>query len=83
MKTEIVGNTYENGKRVSNQRVYYDKSDDLFTLANLQRNYENICTQLDDCQDSDRKERLAREKTRLESELEAQETLISGYVTET
>lgn len=83
MKTEIVGNTYENGKRVSSQRVYYDKSDDLFTLANLQRNYENICAQLDDCQDSDRRERLAREKTRLESELEAQETLISGYVTVT
>ncbi len=79
MKTEIISNTYENGKRVETQRVTYDKSDDLYTLANLQRRYEGVCKQIENAGEDENVETLLSEKTKLEAEIVAQETKVDGY----
>lgn len=78
MKTEVVENTYENGKRISMQKVTYDKSDDLFTLANLQRQYEGICRKIEEGSITDSAYLLA-EKERLETEIQAQQAIIDQY----
>lgn len=78
MVTEIVGNSYENGKRVSMQKVTYDKSDDLFKLANLQRQYEVICARINQASDADISA-LESERTRLEVSIAEQAEILSGY----
>lgn len=82
MITEITSNIYENGKRISMQRVTYDKSDDLYALANYQRQYENICVQLAAAPDGGDTTFLQSEKIRLEHELAAQQTIVDGYTIE-
>ena len=78
MKTEVIENTYENGKRISMQKVTYEKSDDLFTLANLQRQFESICRKIEEENTTDYTYLLA-EKERLESEIQAQQAMIDQY----
>ena len=79
MNTEIVGNTYENGKRVSMQKVTYDKSDDLFKLANLQRQYEVVCTRLENLEEGADASAVESEKVRLEANITEQTAYINGY----
>ena len=79
MKTETISNDYIDGKRVSTQKVTYDKSDDLFTLANIQRQYENICNRIEEAEAGADVSYLTQEKTRLEGELAAQQEIIDNY----
>ncbi len=79
MNTEIVGNSYENGKRVSMQKVTYDKSDDLFKLANLQRQYEVICERIAALPEGADASSLESEKARLETLVGEQTAYIAGY----
>ena len=78
MVTEITSSTYEGGKRIEIQRVTYEKSDDLYALANAQRRYENLCTQLETAE-GDYRERLQGEKERLEAEIAEKERIVAGY----
>lgn len=81
MTTETTSSTYENGKRIEVQRVIYEKSDDLYALANLQRRYENVCKQIETAVEGDELESLNSEKARLAAEIEAKESIVAGYDT--
>ena len=79
MKTEVISNDYVDGKRVSTQKVTYNKSDDLYTLARLQRKYERLCTQISQTTNEEELSMLNEEKASLEVELNAQEEVVNGY----
>ncbi len=79
MTTEITSTKYENGKRVEVQRVTYEKSDDLYALASVQRRYENLCKQIDNATEGTDLESLQAEKVKLEAELEEKENIVAGY----
>lgn len=79
MTTEITSTKYENGKRVEVQRVTYEKSDDLYALASVQRRYENLCRQIDNAAEGTDLESLQAEKAKLEAELEEKENIVAGY----
>lgn len=79
MTTEITSTKYENGKRVEVQRVIYEKSDDLYALANAQRRYENLCKQIDNAAEGTDLESLQVEKAKLEAEIEERENIVAGY----
>ncbi|MBQ8549859.1 MAG: hypothetical protein IJ426_00800 [Clostridia bacterium] len=79
MTTEITSTKYENGKRVEVQRVTYEKSDDLYALASVQRRYENLCKQIDNAAEGTDLESLQAEKAKLEAELEEKENIVAGY----
>ena len=82
MITEVVSNSYADGKRISTQKVTYDKSDDLYTLANLQRRHEHTCELLANPPSGYTEkniEHLEAEKASLEAEIAAQEAIINGY----
>lgn len=82
MKTEVVSNEFVDGKRVCTQKVTYNKSDDIFTLANLQKRYEKLCTQISESTDENERVLLNDEKASVEAQIVAQEELINGYDTE-
>lgn len=79
MTTEITSTKYENRKRVEVQRVIYEKSDDLYALANAQRRYENLCKQIDNAAEGTDLESLQAEKAKLEAEIEERENIVAGY----
>ena len=79
MTTEITSTKYENGKRIEVQRVIYEKSDDLYALANAQRRYENLCKQIDNAAEGTDLESLQAEKAKLEAEIEERENIVAGY----
>ena len=79
MKTEVTSNTYENGQRVEIQRVIYDKSDDLFTLANFQRHYERVCKQIEESTNATVIAQLQGEKERLAADIIRVESNLAGY----
>ena len=79
MTTETTSSTYENGKRVEVQRVTYEKSDDLYALASVQRRYENLCKQIDNAAEDTDLESLHAEKAKLGAEIEERENIVSGY----
>ena len=79
MKTEVISNDYVDGKRVSTQKVTYNKSDDLYTLASLQRKYERLCMQISQTTNEEELSMLNEEKASLEAELNAQEEVVNGY----
>lgn len=79
MTTEITNSTYENGKRIEVQRVTYEKSDDLYSLAAAQRRYENLCKQIDNAVEGADLESLQAEKAKLEAEIEEKENIVAGY----
>ena len=79
METLIVDNRFENGKRVCTQEVTYEKSDDLFTLANLQRQYENVCLQIRNAKEGTNIEYLKNQKEKLALSIACQEDIIKGY----
>ena len=78
MKTEIIGSHYENGQRVVVQHVTYDKSDDMFTLANLQRRYERLNKQIESS-DEEEVEVLRSNLKRVEEEMIEQQAIVDGY----
>jgi|GEM_PF-1927035 len=82
MTTERISSTYENGKRIEMQKATYDKSDDLFTLANLQRRYERLCETISNQPEGSALESLEKEKAELEAKIAEQEALIDGYTVE-
>ncbi len=79
MITEITGTSYENGKRISHQRVIYSKSDDLLTLTQLYRQLEANQAQLDKTVDAGIRKNLLTEKTKIGGQIAAQEAVIAGY----
>ena len=81
MISEIVENTYVNGQRICMQKIIYDKSDDLFKLANLQRQYELVCAKLMEKADAGatETEALENEKIRLEASIVETKDIISRY----
>ena len=79
METVVVNNRFENGKRVCTQEVRYEKSDDLFSLANFQRQYENVCSQIKNATEGTNVEYLRKNKARLEECIANQELLLKGY----
>lgn len=85
MEKEYVGSTYENGKRIAIQRIIYNKSDDLFALAELQERYERILKNLSDPAliDPDEIADLTTSKKDLEAQLTAQQIIVDGYGTNT
>ena len=82
MTTEVTSTTYTGGKRVTMQRVTYEKSDDLYALANTHRQHETICAQLAAAPAGSDTTYLQTEKIRLEGEITAQQAIVDGYATE-
>ncbi len=78
---EITGTTYENGKRISHQRVIYNKSDDLLALTQLYRALESTETRLNNTTDAEIRKDLLAEKTKLCGQIAAKEEIINGYNT--
>lgn len=81
MTTEIKSSTYQDGKRIEVQKVTYEKSDDLYALASVQRRYENLCRQIDNATEGTDLESLQAEKAKLEAEIEEKESVVAGYDT--
>lgn len=81
MKVIVNSNRYENGKRVSEQTVTYDKSDDLYTLANLQRRYEAVCEQaaIAAAENEEVPAHLVDSMASIKAELEEMQALVDGY----
>lgn len=79
MTTVITSNNYVSGKRVATQEVTYTKSEDLFYLANLQRQYEDIQKNIAENTEEPRMERLIQERTRIETERAAQQLIVDNY----
>ena len=71
--------SYENGKRIEIQRVTYERSDDLYTLANLQRRYEYVCEQIDNATEDTNIKGLRAEKAQIEASIKETEDFIAGY----
>lgn len=82
MTTETISNTYENGKRIEVQKNTYDKSDDLYTLANLQRRYESVCKQIAAAKEGENIQGLLVEKAKFEADISAQKEKLGGYENE-
>ena len=79
MTIETVSVAYQNGRRVAQQKVTFEKSDDLFALANLYRQHEIICTQIAAVPPGVDTSALNAEKTRLEGEIIIQQGYVDGY----
>lgn len=75
MRTEIINNTYDNGHRICVQRVIYNKSDDLYMLAELQYKLEALSAQYGTQMPNE----IAEEIEKLTSMIAAQEILVNGY----
>ena len=77
---EISSISYENGKRVAMQKVTYDKSDDLFTLADMQRQLEALIRQREANEANGKSSsRLQEEIDKLTSDIAFQQNIIDGY----
>ncbi len=79
MTTTTLNFKYENGQRIVEQLVTYDKSDDLFALANLQRRYERISKELDEVTDQEEIERLQKSLETIKAEIDEQQKIVDGY----
>jgi hypothetical protein len=79
LNIEIIGNQYVNGKRVSSQKVTYDKSDDLFTLANLNKQYESICEQIDNSAEGADISYMKRDRDAILAKIKEQQAIVDGY----
>ena len=83
MKVVVNSNRYESGKRVSEQTVTYDKSDDLYTLANLQRRYESVCEQAAAAaEEGEVPPHILENIAAIEAELAEAQALVDGYKNE-
>ncbi len=82
MTTKLVNVRYEDGKRIATQEVVHSKSDDLYSLANLQRRYESLCSLILNPPDGYEAARLEEEKAGLENEMSIYEGYIDGYAEE-
>lgn len=63
----IISNTIEDGHRVQTCKEVFDKSDDLFSLANITKQYENILVQIAAATDPTRIAALEADKERVET----------------
>lgn len=79
MTTKLINVRYEEGKRIATQEIVHNKSDDLYTLANLQRRYESLCAMIANPPEGYDTERLATDKAELEAEISLQEGYLAGY----
>lgn len=79
MTTKVIKSTYENGQRVVEQLVMYDKSDDLFTLANIQRRYERLVKSLETAIDEAEINSIKESMKLVEAEIAEQQAIIDGY----
>lgn len=82
MRNVTVSTSYENGRRIEVHHLIYEKSDDLFTLANLYRRREVLARQLEEAEEGESTENLREEIASLDLEITAQESVVSGYNTE-
>lgn len=83
MTTTVITSTeYKNGQRVSEATITVDKSDDLYTLANYQRQYESILIQIAQAQAQGiDTTNLIKERDRIKEALDAQQIIVDGYNT--
>lgn len=79
MTTTVINSVYENGQRVVTQKVEYDKSDDLFTLANLQRRYERMCQDLEVATTETEIQRIQENIAEIQVQIEEQQKIVDGY----
>jgi multidrug resistance efflux pump len=79
MTTTTLNFKYENGQRIVEQLVTYDKSDDLFALANFQRRYERISKELEGVTEQEEIERLQENLETIKAEINEQQKIVDGY----
>lgn len=79
MTTEIISSSVENGQRIVTQRVIYDKSDDLFTLANYQRSCEQLTERIANAKTEDEKSAYETSLKRAQENLAAQQVIVDSY----
>lgn len=78
--TVIISTNYKDGKRISNAMITVDKSDDLYTLASLQRQYENNIVAIADAKSKGADvANLEKEGQRLKDAIDEQQTIVDGY----
>lgn len=79
-KTDIVSTSYKDDRRISNAIITVDKSDDIYALASLQRQYENVLAAIDDAkakkQDTTA---LEKDRDRIKISLDEQQNIVNGY----
>lgn len=78
MKKETVKVSYIDGRRIAEERTTYEKSDDLFSLANLQRQYENILRMEAEAGGA-LPAAMATNKAMLEAQIAELEGYVAGY----
>lgn len=79
MTTEIISSSVKNGQRIVTQRVIYDKSDDLFALANYQRSCEQLTEKLVAAKTEDEKSAYQTSLNRARENLAAQQIIVDSY----
>lgn len=78
--TEIVSNRYSGRNRIQRQDVYYNKSDDLYSLGNLYRQLESVLTQIEaKLERGEDVTQLRIEETKLREGIAQREEYIAGY----
>ena len=79
-KTDIISTRYSGNQRISDAVITVDKSDDLYTLAALQSQYEAILRDIEEARKrGDDTTGFERDRDRIKSELDAQQIIVDGY----
>lgn len=61
------------------QKVYYDKSDDLYELAKLQKKYEAFLACLADDLNEDERKNFEENIEEIQNKIRAQQEIVNGY----
>lgn len=79
-KTDIISTRYSGNQRISDAVITVDKSDDLYTLASLQSQYEAILRDIEEARKrGDDTTGFERDRDRIKAELDAQQIIVDGY----
>ena len=79
-KTEIISTSYKDGQRISEARITVDKSDDIYTLAALQRQYEGILAAIAEAKAKGADTTaLEKDRDRIKASLDEQQAIVDGY----
>lgn len=79
-KTDIISTRYSGNQRISDAVITVDKSDDLYTLASLQSQYEAILRDIEEARKrGDDTTGFERDRDRIKAELDAQQIIVNGY----
>lgn len=79
-KTKIISTKYDDGQRISEAVITVDRSDDLYTLAALQRQYESVRSAIAEAK-AKGTDTTAMEKdlVRIKAQLDEQQAIVDGY----